>query len=171
MHFSVTGLAWLRSSFGIDPMNDSPSKYGGLAAVFVFGVGLLIVGFSLPAERHAQAVSMRWGGALVLVFGIVVIMTQAGSLNRALVLSVFATTCSVALVFSAARSEITGRAVYHHRFLSRSGWRTEAVSRQEKPEMFREATNVRWALSIVCAGVGIGSFVFYRKTEYDGTDA
>ena len=148
-------------------MNDSPSKYGGLAAVFVFGVGLLIVGFSLPAERHAQAVSMRWGGALVMAFGAIVIMVQTGRLSGALVVSVVATICATALVLSAARSEITGRTVYHHHFLMRHGWRTEAVTRQEKPEMFREATNARWALSLVCAGVSVGSFVFYRKTEYE----
>ncbi len=148
-------------------MNDSPSKYGGLAALFVFGVGFLIVGFSLPAERHPQAVSMRWGGALVLAFGVVVIMVQTGWLSRALAASVIAAICAVALGYSAARSEITGTAVYHHHFLMRYRWRTEAVTRQEKPEMFREATNVRWALSTVCAAVSIGSFVFYRKTEYE----
>ena len=134
-------------------MKDSPSKYGGLAAVFVFGVGLLIVGFNLPAERHAQAVSMRWGGAFVLAFGVVAIMIQTGWLSRALVVSVAVTICTVALVFSAARSEITGGAVYHHNFLMRHGWRTERVTRQENPKMFREATNVRWALSIVCLAV------------------
>jgi len=66
-------------------MNDSPSKYGGLGAVFVFGVGLLIVGFSLPAERHAQAISMRWGGALVIAIGVLVILVQSGRLSGALV--------------------------------------------------------------------------------------
>jgi hypothetical protein len=148
-------------------MNDGPSKYGGLAAVFVFGVGLLIVGFNLPVERHAQAVSMRWTGAFVLAFGLFATVIQAGWISRTLVVSVAATICTAALVFSAAHSEITGRAVYHHNFLMRHGWRTEPVTRQEKPEMFREATNVRWTLSIVCAVVSIGSFVFYRKTEYE----
>jgi hypothetical protein len=49
----------------------NPSKYGGIAALFVFGFGSLIVGFSLPAERHAQAISLRWAGACVLTFGVV----------------------------------------------------------------------------------------------------
>jgi len=148
-------------------MNDSPSKYGGIAAVFVLGTGLLIVGFNLPVERHEQAVSMRWAGVFVLAFGILAMMIQAGWISRALVVSVAATICTAALVFSATRSEITGRAVYHHSFLMRHGWRTEPVIRQEQPEMFREATNVRWALSIVCAAVSIGSFLFYRMTEYE----
>ena len=148
--------------------NDgSPSNYGGIAAVFVLGVGLLIVGFSLPVARHEHAVLLRWAGACVLALGILVMMMQAGWLSRALVASVVASICSVALIFSAARSEITGVAIYHHNFLSRHGWRTEAVTRQERPEMFREATNVRWALSMVCALVGFGSFMFYRKTEYE----
>ena len=135
--------------------------------MFVLGVGLLIVGFNLPAERHAQAVSMRWTGALVLAFGLFAMVIQTGWISRALVVSLAATICTAALAFSAGRSEITGRAVYHHNFLMRHGWRTEPVTRQEKPEMFREATNVRWTLSIVCAAVSIGSFVFYRKTEYE----
>lgn len=147
--------------------NGSSSKSGGLPAVFVFGVGLLIVGFSLPAERHAQAVSLRWGGALVLALGVLAILVQTGRLSRELVVSGVATLCTAALVFSAARSELTGRAVYHHHFLMRHGWRTEAVTRQEKPAMFREATDVRWALGIVCAAVSFGSFVFYRKAEYE----
>jgi hypothetical protein len=152
-------------------MNDSPSKYGGLAAVFVFGTGLLIVGFNLSAERHAQAVSMRWAGMLALAFGLLAMAIQAGWISRALAVAFVAAICTVALLFSAAHSEITGRAVYHHNFLMRHGWRTEPVTRQEKPAMFRKATNVGWALSILCAATSIGSFVFYRKTEYDAIDA
>jgi hypothetical protein len=149
------------------PMNDSPSKYGGLAAVFVFGTGLLIVGFSMPLEQHARAVSMRWAGAAALAFGVFAMTIQGGWISRALVVSIAATICTAALLFSATRSEITGSAVYHHDFLSRRGGRTESVTRQEKPEMFREATNVRWAFCIVCAVMSIGSFMFYRKTEYE----
>ena len=147
-------------------MNDSPSKYGGLAVVFLLGIGLLIVGFNLTAERHAQAVSMGWIGAFILAFGLLAMMIQAGWISGTLAVSVAATICSGALILSAARSEITGTAVYHHHFLMRRGWRTEPVTRQEKPDMFQEATNVRWALSIVCAALGIGSFPIYRKTEY-----
>ena len=152
-------------------MNDSPSKYGGLAAVFVFGVGLLIVGFNLPVERHAQSVSMRWAGTFVLAFGMLLMAIQVDWISRALAVSFVAAICTVALLFSAARSEITGRAVYHHNFLMRHRWRTEPVTRQDRPDMFREATNVRWALSILCAATSLGSFVFYRKTEYDNSDA
>ena len=142
----------------------NPSKYGGIAALFVFGVGSLIVGFSLPAERHDQAVSLRWTGALVLTFGVVFV---TGWFNRVLMTSIAAMICAIALLFSAARSETTGKAIYHHRFLLRGGGRSEAITRQEKPEMFREATNARWALSIFLVAVSIGSFMFYRKAEYD----
>jgi hypothetical protein len=75
--------------------------------------------------------------------------------------------CAIALFFSAACSEITGKAIYHHKFLQRRGWRTEAVMRQEKPEMFREATNARWASGIFLVAISIGSFMFYRSAEYD----
>ena len=101
----------------------------------------------------------------MLAFGLLA-MTIAAGWSSALAASIAATICSAALIVSAARSEITGTAVYHHNFLMRHGWRTEAVMRPEQPEMFREATNVRWVLSIVCAAVGVGCFVFYRKTEY-----
>ena len=147
--------------------NGSPSNYGGIAAVFVFGVGLLIVGFSLSVASHEHAVSMRWAGVCVLALGFLVVIIQAGWISRALQTSVLAAICTAALFVSAARSEITGRTVYHHKFLNRHGWRTETVTRQEKPEMFREATNIRWVLSILCGVVSISSFVFYRKTEYD----
>src|SRR5215212_5175026 len=106
-------------------MIEGISKYGGLAAVFVFGTGLLIVGFNLPVERHAQAVSMRWAGAFALAFGVLAMIIQAGWISRALVVSVLGAICAAALVFSAAHSEITGRTVYHHNFLARHGWRTE----------------------------------------------
>lgn len=156
-------LEWEKSSERKAKYN-SPSKYGGAAAGCVLGVGLLIVGFSLPAEQGGAA---RWAGVLGMAFSILVMTIQAGWVSRALVTSVGAAICTGVLFFSAARSEITGKAVYHHKLLSRHGWRTELVTRQEKPEMFRAATNVRWALSIVCAVVSIGSFVFCRKTEYE----
>ena len=147
--------------------NSSPSNYGGIAAAFVFGVGLLIVGFSLSPAQHEHAVSMRWAGVCALALNILIVVIQGGWLSRALVTSVLAAICTAALAFSAARSEISGTTIYHHNFLNRHRWRTETVTRQEKPEMFREAANIRWALSILCAAVSIGSFVFYRKTEYD----
>jgi hypothetical protein len=149
-------------------MKESPPQYGGLAAVLVFGIGLLIVGFSLPVEKHAQAVSMRWAGAIVLVFGLAALaLSLFGSpASSALCFSGAALICCAALVYSAGRSELTGQAVYHHNFLARHGWRTEPVTRENAPDLFREATNVRWGLSIAFALASIGSFVFYRKTEY-----
>jgi hypothetical protein len=149
-------------------MKGSPSQYGGLAAAFVFGVGLLIVGFSLPVERHAQAISMRWGGALALAFGlfVLVISISGNRISTPLVVSAAAMICSVFLFYCAARSEITGEAVYHRNFLMRRNWRRELVTREAAPAEFRAATNARWVLSIVCALVSFGGFVVYRKTEY-----
>jgi hypothetical protein len=152
-------------------MNARPLNYGGLAALFVLGTGLLIVGFSLPVERHAQAVSMRWTGAFALAFGLLAMVLQTGWISRTLVVSSGAGICTAVLFFSAARSEITGTAIYHHNFLMRHGWRTELVTRQEKPDKFREATNARWAFGILAAATSVGSFLFHRKTEYDDTGA
>ena len=110
---------------------------------------------------------MRWTGAAVLGVGLLVLALSlwGGSISRALLLSVAALIYCGALVYSATRSEITGEAVYHHNFLMRHGWRTERVTRGDSPAEFREATDARWALSIFCALVSVGAFVFYRKAE------
>jgi hypothetical protein len=148
-------------------MNENPSRYGGLAAVFVFGTGLLIVGFSLPADQHARAVSMRWAGAFVLTFAILtIVISLSASTTRVLIVSTLAGICSAVLVYSATSSELTGKAVYHRNFLARHGWRTEAVTREQAPDKFREATNVRWALALLCAMGSTGCFMLYRKAEY-----
>ena len=144
-------------------MNHSPSKYAGLAAAAVFGVGLMILALNLPAERRPQTGAL----AFMMLFLLFAILLRTGWFNRALVVSLAAMICCVALVFSASRSEITGTTVYYHRFLMKRGW-TEAVTRQQKPDMFREATNVRWTLSVLFAAVSVGSFVLYQKLEYLG---
>jgi hypothetical protein len=155
-------------SLSLHTIKSNPSQYAGLAAVFVFGVGLLIVGFNLPVERYDQAVSMRWTGAFVLVFGLAVLAFSifGNRISQPLFFSVVAAICSAYLVYSAARSEITGKTVYHHNFLGRTRSRKEPVTRDAAPTMFREATNVRWGLGAACALASIAAFVYYRKTEY-----
>ena len=83
--------------------------------------------------------------------------------------SLAALTVGVALLCSAARSEITGKAVYHAEGppLSRHWFRTaEPVTRADSPAKFRTAANGKWVGSLACAVVSIGFFVLYRKTEY-----
>jgi hypothetical protein len=63
-------------------MKESPSAYGGIAAVLVLGLGLLIVGLSLPPERHEQAVAMRWMGAVGLALGLVVMASCLPACQR-----------------------------------------------------------------------------------------
>ncbi len=75
----------------------------------------------------------------------------------------------VVLIYSAARSEIAGKAIYHAEGppLSRYWFRTaEPVTRADSPAKFRTAANGKWVRSLACAVVSIGSFVLYRKTEY-----
>src|SRR5262245_19430113 len=108
-------------------MNEGPSKYAGLEAVAVLAAGLLIVSFSLPVERHPQVVNLRWTAALMLAFGLfaMLISIRGMEVSNALVASVAAFVFSGLLFFSAIRSEITGKAIYHRNFLAHRGWRTE----------------------------------------------
>jgi hypothetical protein len=74
---------------------DSPSKYGGLAAGAVLGTGLLIMGFSLSPETHERAISLRWAGAAVLVFTVMLAwLGVAGDRARALFFTLVSAACS-----------------------------------------------------------------------------
>jgi len=86
-----------------------------------------------------------------------------------LFLSLAALIGSVVLIYSAARSEITGKVIYHDEGppLSRYWFRTAVpVTRADSPAKFRTAANGKWVGSLAFAVVSIGSFVLYRKTEY-----
>jgi hypothetical protein len=132
---------------------NNPSRYAGLAAVFVFGVGLLIVG-------------QTWAAICVLGLGVFALALAVAPTDsgKALVVAIAALICCAVLVFHAASNEITGRATYHQRPFSR-GDRTEAVTRETAPAKFRSATNLIWGLGVGGALVSIAAFVYYRKAE------
>src|ERR1039457_7210779 len=96
-------------------MRESPSKYGGIAAVLVLGTGLLIVGFNLPPEQHARAVEMRWTGAYISVFGLLfmAIALSGSAALKALFVAVVATICCGTFIYLATSNEIAGTATYH----------------------------------------------------------
>jgi hypothetical protein len=146
-------------------MYKGPGEYAGLAAVFVFGVGMLIVGFSLPATRHDQAISMRWTGVTVLTIGILAmsIMLAPTLSARMVVMSLGIALLSGAFAWHAASNEWTGKAFYHHG-VGKSSW-VEFVTRRGAPEKFREATNFLWGASLFCAMAGFGCFWCSRKAD------
>jgi hypothetical protein len=133
-------------------MSQSPSRYAGIAAVAVLGVGLLMAGKTLA-------------GAAVLGFiaFVVALALSPDSSARFLIGTIGAIICGSFFAYQAGANEITGRAVYHHGY-GRSSW-PEPVTREESPAKFREATNLKWTLSIFCLGIGTVTFLFHRRLE------
>lgn len=136
-------------------MIEGPSKYGGIAAVMVFGVGLLIVG-------------KTWIGLSVLGIGVFVLAvallpTAAG---KTISVAIAALICSGAFAYHAASNELTGKATYQ------PGIRGSAtVTREGSPSKFREVTNLRWGESGFCLVVSVVGFIFYRKLACCSDDA
>ena len=147
-------------------INESPSGFGGIAAAFVFGAGLLLVGFNLPPEMHERAVSMRWSGVTVLtVGGFALALTLAPTFaGRLLIGSLALALLSGTFAYHGAACELTGRANYHHGF-GKGSW-IEPVTCQATPVKFREATNMSWEAGLFFALASAGSFWFSRKIDY-----
>jgi hypothetical protein len=147
-------------------MKESPSAYGGIAAVLVLGVGLLIVGLSLPPERHEQAVGMRWMGAVALVLGLVVMAVSLSQTpaRKALFVAMGAMVYTGFFAYNAAANEIAGTATYHLHVLAK-GDKAEAVTRDTSPVKFRKATNFLWGGSGVCLGIAVIGLALNRKLE------
>ncbi len=101
------------------------------------------------------------------VLGLVVLLTSlrfaSDRSTRLLIGSIAAVICGGVLLFYAVRSEITGRAVDYHAYGRVVVGRP--VTRREFPEKFREATNYKWALGIVCVSIGSGGFMFRRNLD------
>jgi hypothetical protein len=145
-------------------MRGSPSQYGGIAAVLVLGVGLLIVGFNMPPEQHERAIELRWTGAFISVFGLLVMgisLSQTLAL-KALFVAIGATIGCGTFIYLAASNEISGTATYHSSFLAKDD-KGEVVTRVSAPEKFRAATNVWWGGGALCFGVSVIGFTIYRK--------
>jgi len=140
-----------------DAMTESPSRYGGIAAVFVFGIGLLALG-------------RIWTGIGVLVFGalaMAIVLSPSAS-SKALFAAVGALILSGVLAYKAAYNEVSGTATYHRGF-GRQG-RSEQVTREAAPDKFREATNFLWAGSILSVLGAVIGFRFSRKLDDCSTD-
>ena len=138
-------------------MTESPSRYGGIAAVLVFGIGLLAVG-------------KTWAGVGVLVLGTLAlaIAVSPSASGKAFFVGIGAVVLSGVLGYRAASNEVSGTATYHHG-LGRGSW-SEQVTRGASPAKFREATNFLWAGSIFCVLGGALAFGFSRKLDDCASD-
>jgi hypothetical protein len=138
-------------------MTENPSRYGGVAAVLVFGIGLLAVG-----KTRAGV------GVLVLgIFAMLVVLAPSAS-GKALFSAIGAMIISGFLGYQAVSNEVNGKATYH-RMMGRSS-RFEEVTREASPAKFRAATNVVWAGSILSLLTGAVAFSFYRKLDGPADD-
>jgi hypothetical protein len=128
-------------------MIEGPSRYGGVAAVMVFGVGLLIVGKIMT-------------GLAVLGVGVLALLVMGAPTFAAKVffLAVGALVCSGAFGYRATSNEITGKATY-----VQGKAKIVTVTRDDSRSKFREVTNVSWAISGFCLIVSGLGFVYSRK--------
>lgn len=135
-----------------------------MAAALVFGVGLLIVGFSLPPEQHDRAISMRWYGAAVLIAGMLflALATFESPARKSLAIAVAATIYGGIFVYHAASNELSGTATYHRNFFQK-GDRGEKVTRDTSPVKFRTATSTLWGGAAACLCITCVSFLSYRS--------
>lgn len=92
---------------------------------------------------------------------ILAIRIARGMSSRLLTTTIAAAVCCCCIGYSATRSEITGKAVYY--YSSGRSVYGEPVVRVNSPEKFREATNLKWGLALVMAGIGAAVFTGYRK--------
>ena len=82
-------------------MSQGPGKYGGMVAVTVFGVGLLVVGRT------------GFGAAMLGLAGLVAAVTFVPTMTgKVLSLALGALLCSGIFAYFAASNELTGRASY-----------------------------------------------------------
>lgn len=134
--------------------------------MFVLGIGLLILGFSLPSQQHDRAVSMMLGGVGILLTGLFALSLaiSQNSAHKALIIALAAIIYGGFFGYQALSNEKTGTAKYHHNWFSKGGV-VEPVTRATSPVKFRTATNLLWGCSGVCLCVAVVSFVFYRSLK------
>ena len=136
-------------------MKQSPSQYGGFAAVLVLGIGLLAIG-------------RTWTGIGTLVFGVLAmaIALSSSASTKALFVSVGAIILGGVLAHHALSNELTGTATYHESKPFQRGWTSEPVTRKDSPGKFRAATNYLWTGTSICLTAGVVAFKFARKLDY-----
>jgi hypothetical protein len=134
-------------------VNDSPSRYGGIAAVFVLAIGLMAVG------RAAAGIGVLSFGILAMAM----MLCPSGS-GKILFAGIGAVMLGAVFAYNATSNEITGTAIYLRPI--RKGWTSVSVTRESSPAKFREATNYLWVGTLLCMVGGFVAFNLYRKVEY-----
>jgi hypothetical protein len=133
----------------------SLSNYGGIAAVTVLGVGLLIVG--KPAAGLAAL------GLACLALAVTALPTAAGKVFSR---SLAALICSALFAYFATSNEISGTASYQ------PGTRgpSVTVTRRDSPSKFHEITHFRWGMSGFLLLASVAGFIFCRRLNQYSDD-
>jgi hypothetical protein len=142
------------SAIGISrPMNRNPSRYGGIIAVLVLGIGMVAVG------------KTAFGFALL---GLVVLILVLAFLVPPQIKVVFITIAALigcgVLAWRGVTNEISGTATYYG-FFGRGSSPTELVTRAADPGKFRAATNFIWLGSGLLFYVAVSSLISSRRLD------
>jgi hypothetical protein len=138
-------------------MSETPSRYGPIVVAVVFGIAI--------GALFLMTGKMLSGLFIWSLVAIVVALTLSPDTStRFLIATITAVIYGGTFAYFAESSEISGKAVYYHSY-----GRVvvgQPVTREESPAKFREATNYKWASSIVCLGIGTVTFMFRRKSDF-----
>jgi hypothetical protein len=138
-------------------MSKKPTRFGPYIIGVLFGI--VTGSLFLMTGRILAGLSMWSLVALFLAYALPRRLS-----TRLLGVTIAAIIYSGAFAYFAASSEISGKAVYYHQLFSR-GPRGEPVTRESSPVKFREATDYKWAASVVCLGIGAVAFLSRRKSD------
>lgn len=129
-------------------MRSGSSPHPGIAAVIVFGIGLMLVG------KIWTGLGVLCIGALSMAFAL------SPTATKVFFLAVGALIASGFFAYYAASSEITGKATCH-----RTRHSVVTVTREDSAAKFREVTNFKWMASGFWLAVCVVGFAFYRKLD------
>ncbi len=104
---------------------------------------------------------MRRSGSCAPAYAQLMLTSVVDARKSLLLLAIAAFVAAGVMGYIALGNERTGKASY------KLGRYTPAVqiTRESEPEKFRKVANFRWGISFACVGVGVVSFVFYRKLD------
>jgi hypothetical protein len=137
-------------------MSETPSRYGPIIVAVLFGI---VMGALFLMTGKILSGLFIWS-----LVALVIAHALSPDVSMSLLIATIAAVVySGAFVYFAASSEITGKAIYYHSY-----GRVivgEPVTRESSPVKFREATNYKWAASVVCLGIGTVTFLSHRKSD------
>lgn len=134
-------------------MNRNPSRYGGIIAVLVLGIGMIAVG------KTTFGFALLGLGGLVLVLAFLV-----PPQIKVVFITIAALIGSAVLAWHGVTNEISGTATYYG-FFDRGGGPNELVTRAADPGKFRAATTFIWIGSGMLLYLAVSTLMSSRKLD------